>query len=42
MMTGHVIMIGKNEVKIQLNEFIWNLDNVKHAPNWRKNLISIG
>ena len=35
-------MIGKSEVKIQLNESIWNLDKVKHAPNWRKNLISIG
>jgi hypothetical protein len=29
-------------VKIQLNGSVWKLDNVRHLPNLRKNLISIG
>ncbi len=33
---------GKGDVKIQLNGSVWKLDNVKHVPDLRKNLISIG
>ena len=32
----------KGEVHIKLNEFVWNLDDVRHIPNLRKNLIFIG
>ncbi len=35
-------IIGKGDVKIQLNGSIWKLDNVRHVPDLRKNLISIG
>jgi hypothetical protein len=33
---------GKGDVKIQLNGSVWKLDNVRHVPDLRKNLISIG
>ncbi len=33
---------GKGDMKIQLNGSVWKLDNVRHIPNLRKNLISIG
>jgi transposase InsO family protein len=32
----------KGDVKIQLNGSVWKLDNVRHVPDLRKNLISIG
>jgi hypothetical protein len=33
---------GKRDVKIQVNGSVWKLDNVRHVPDLRKNLISIG
>jgi len=33
---------GKGDVKIQLNGSVWKLDNVRHVPDLKKNLISIG
>ena len=35
-------VIGKGEMHIKLKESVWNLDNMRHIPNLRKNLISIG
>ena len=32
----------KGEVQIKLNGFVWNLDDVRHIPNLRKNLIFTG
>lgn len=34
-------VIDKGEMQIKLNEFVWNMKNVKHVPNLRKNLFSI-
>ena len=34
-------VIVKGEVQIKLNESVWNLKNVRHVPNLRKNLFSI-
>jgi ATP-binding cassette subfamily B (MDR/TAP) protein 1 len=33
---------GKGDVKIQLNGSVWKFNNVRHVPDLRKNLISIG
>ncbi|KAK0593076.1 hypothetical protein LWI29_030396 [Acer saccharum] len=33
---------GKGDVKIQLKGSVWKLNNVRHIPHLRKNLISIG
>lgn len=35
-------IIGKGVVKIKLNGSIWKLKDVRHIPDMRKNLISIG
>ena len=32
---------GKGDVKIQLKGSVWKLNNVRHIPDLRKNLISI-
>jgi hypothetical protein len=32
----------KRNMKIQLHGSVWKLDNVRHVPDLRKNLISIG
>ena len=32
---------GKEDVRIQLNGSFWKFNNVRHAPNFRKNLISV-
>ncbi|XP_068658201.1 aluminum-activated malate transporter 8-like [Aristolochia californica] len=35
-------IVGKGVVKIQLNGSVWELKNVRHIPNMRKNLILVG
>ena len=35
-------MVGKGSKQIKLNESVWKLDDVRHVPYLRKNLVSIG
>lgn len=35
-------IVGKDVVKIKLNGSVWELQNVIHIPDLRKNLISVG
>ena len=35
-------MVGKGSEQIKLNESVWKLDDVRHVPYLRKNLVSIG
>ena len=35
-------IIGKGVVKIKLNRSVWELKDVRHIPDLRKNLISVG
>ncbi|XP_022889192.1 uncharacterized protein LOC111404645 [Olea europaea var. sylvestris] len=35
-------VVGKGEIQIKLNGSVWKLKDVRHIPNLRKNLISVG
>ena len=35
-------IVGKGVVKIKLNGSVWELKDVRHIPDLRKNLISVG
>ena len=35
-------IVGKGIVKIKLNGSVWELKDVRHIPDLRKNLISVG
>lgn len=36
------VFIGKGVVKVRLNEFAWELKDVRHTPDLRRKLISVG